>query len=258
MLIAHQIRRPSKILLLGLLLLCGLFSAMSQAEIWHSTKTNGMNDAALAPNGIIWLTGRNGAIWMSDNIYGSSFTLIKPGGFGRITVAPDSVVWTTGIDGSLWKFTSGTWTEIAENGIADVAIAPDGKVWLVKRSGAISFSSDQGKNFTQITDNGFKRISVAPDGAVWVVATNGVLWKFAKENWIQTTANGIGDVAIAPNGLIWLAAKNGAVWSSSDDGVTFNQDEHATGIENIAAGRSGAWAVGLDGTLWRKLFSPQF
>lgn len=258
MLFAHQIRRLSKILLLGLFILYGLYHSMAQAEIWHSTKTDGMNDVAIAPNGIIWLTDRNGAIWMSDNIYGSSFTLIKPGGFGRIAVAPDNVVWTTGIDDSLWKFTSGNWTEVAENGIVDIAVAPDGKVWLVKRNGAISFSADQGKNFTQIAGDGFNRISVAPDGTVWLVGTNGVLWKFAKEKWIQTTASGIGDVAIAPNGLIWLAAKNGAVWSSSDDGVTFSRDEHANGIENIAAGRSGAWAVSLNGTLWRKLFSPQF
>jgi photosystem II stability/assembly factor-like uncharacterized protein len=140
----------------------------------------------------------------------------------------------------------------------DVAIAPDGKVWLVGENGTIWFSSDQGQKFTQIEASGFSRISVGPGGIVWAVGSNGMLWKFAAGSWTKTAASGVGDVAIAPNGLIWLAGKDGTIWSSPDDGVTFSQDEEANGLENIAAGRSGAWAVGFNGTLWRKLFSPQF
>jgi len=45
--------------------------------------------------------------------------------------------------------------------------------------------------------------------------------------------------------------------SSPDDGATFIQDEEARGIESIVAGRSAAWAVGINGTLWRKRFSSQ-
>ena len=78
------------------------------------------------------------------------------------------------------------------------------------------------------------------------------------EIWHSTPTSGMRDVAIAPNGFIWLTGKDGTIWSSPDGGVTFSQDEEARGIENIAAGRSGAWAVGFNGVLWRKLFSPQF
>ena len=182
MIFAHQAWRLSRRLLIGLLMICGMFPSLVQAEIWRRTATSGMKDVAIAPNGLIWLTGKDGTVWTSDNVYGSSFT--------------------------------------------------------------------------QIEASGFSRISVGPSGVVWAVGPNGTLWKFAG-SWTKTAANGIGDVAIAPNGLIWLAGKNGTIWSSPDDGVTFSQDEQASGIENIATGRGGAWAVGFNGTLWRKLFSPQ-
>ena len=136
-------------------------------------------------NGLIWLTGGDGSVWASDNIYGSSFTKI-------------------------------------------------------------------------IGVSGFSRVSVGPGGVVWAVKSNGTLWKFAMGSWTKTAASGIGDVAVAPKGIIWLAGKNGTIWSSPDNGVTFSQDEEASGIENIATGKAGAWAIGLNGKLWRKLFSPQF
>ena len=248
----------SRRLLIGLLMVCGMFSSLAQAEIWHSTPTSGMRDIAIAPNGLIWLTGEDGAVWVSDNIYGSSFRQIGASGFSRISVGPDNTVWAIGSNGALWKFATGSWTETAVSGMEDVAVAPDGKVWLVGKNGTIWFSGDQGQKFTQIGASGFSRISAGPGGIVWAVGSNGALWKFATGSWSKTTASGIADVATAPNGLIWLAGKNGAIWSSSDDGVTFSQDEEASGLENIAAGRSGAWAVGFNGVLWRKLFSPQF
>ena len=254
----YQMRHLSHRVLLGLLALCGFFPLLTQAEIWHSTRTSEINDVAIAPNGFIWLTGKTGVIWVSDNIYGSSFTQIKARDFNRLSVGPDSTVWVIKSNGTLWKFVAGNWTKTAAKSVEDVAIAVDGNVWLVEKSGAVSFSRDKGQSFTQIAATGFSRISTGLDGTIWAVGTNGILWKFVAERWIQTTASNIGDVAIAPGGLIWLAGKNGIVWSSSDDGVTFTQDEHASGIENIAAGRSGAWAVGFDGTLWRKLFSPQY
>ncbi len=254
----HRMRRLSHRISLGLLVLCGFLPSFTQAEIWRSTRTSEMNDVAVAPNGLIWLTGKNGAVWVSDNIYGSSFTQIKASGFSRLSVGPDSTVWVIESNGTLWKIIAGNWTETTAKSVEDVAIAIDGNVWLVEKSGAVSFSRDQGQNFTQIAVTGYSRISTGPDGTIWAVGTDGRLWKFAAERWIQTTASKIADVAIAPDGLIWLAGKNGTVWSSSDDGVTFSQDEHASGIENIAAGRSGAWSVGFNGALWRKLFSPQY
>ena len=78
------------------------------------------------------------------------------------------------------------------------------------------------------------------------------------EIWHITPASGMRDVAITPNGLVRLAGKDGNIGSSPDDGVTFIQNEDARGIENIAAERFGAWAVGINGALWRKRFSSQF
>lgn len=180
----HQAWCLSRRLLIGLLMVCGMFPSLSQAEIWHKTPTSGMRDVAIAPNGFIWLTGKDGTVWVSDNVFGSSFTQIEASGFSRISAGPGGVVWAVRPDGTLWKSVTGSWT--------------------------------------------------------------------------KTSASGAGDVAIASNGLIWFASKDGTLWSSPDGGVTFSQDEEARGIENIAAGRSGAWAVGFNGVLWRKLFSPRF
>lgn len=65
------------------------------------------------------------------------------------------------------------------------------------------------------------------------------------------------DVPITPNGLVRLSGKDEIMGSSPDDGATFIQDEEARGIESIVAGRSAAWAVGINGALWRKRFSSQ-
>lgn len=248
----------SRNLLLGFLLLSGMLPAIIQAELWSSTTISGMRDVAMAPNGIIWLTGRNGTVWKSDNIYASSLTAVEGSGFSRIAVGPDGVVWAIKSNGSLWKFAAGTLTETMANEMEDVAIAPEGKVWLVGKNGAIWFNDDQGQQFTRIESSGFSRISAGSDGVVWAVKSDGTLWKFAVSSWTQTTVSGIEDVAVASDGLIWLTGKNGVLWSSLDGGVTFSQDNEVSGLENIAAGRRGAWAVGFDGALWHKFFSPQF
>lgn len=77
------------------------------------------------------------------------------------------------------------------------------------------------------------------------------------EIWRITPTNGMRDVSITPNGLVRLSGKDGIIGSSPDDVVIFIQDEEARGIESIVAGRSGAWAVGINAALWRKRFSSQ-
>ena len=258
MIFAHRVRCLSRSLLIAFLLLCGMFPSLIQAEIWSRTTTSGMKDVAVAPDGIIWLTDKNGAVWKSDNIYASSLTQIEASGFSRISVGPDGVVWTVKSNGTLWKFATGRWRETAAKEMEDIAIAPDSKVWVVGRSGTIWSSSDQGQSFMQIEGSGFSRISAGPTSVVWAAKTDGTLWKLVAGSWIKTAINGIGDIAIVPNGLIWLAGKDGTIWSSSDNGITFNRYEEVGGLENIAAMNRGAWAVGFDGTLWHKFFSPQF
>lgn len=251
--------RLSRNLLLGFLLLWGMLPVAVQAELWSRTAISGMQDVAMAPNGLIWLTGKNGAVWKSDNIYASSLTVVEgSSGFSRIAAGPGGIVWAVKSNGSLWKFAAGSWTGAAAKEMEDVAIAPEGKVWLVAKNGAIWFSDDQGQQLTRIESDGFRRISAGPDNVVWAVKSDGSLWKFAANSWTQTPMGGIEDVAMASNGLIWLTGKNGVLWSSLDGGATFNQDDEVNGLENIAAGRRGAWAVGFDGTLWHKFFSPQF
>ena len=245
-------------LLLGFLLLWGMSPSSIQAELWSRTAITGMRDVAMAPGGRIWLTGKNGNVWVSDNIYASSLTQIEGSGFNRIAVAPDGVVWAVKSNGSVWKFAAASWIETVPDEMEDVAIAPEGKVWLVGKNGSVWFSADLGEKFTRIEGSGFSRISTAPDDVVWAVKTDGTLWKFAADGWIQTPISEIADVAVASDGLIWLTGKNGALWNSLDGGVTFNQDSEVSGLENISAGRRGAWAVGFDGTLWHKFFSPQF
>lgn len=253
-----RVRRLSRNLLFGFLLLWGILPAITQAELWSGTAISGMRDVAMAPNGRIWLTGKNGTVWKSDNIYASSLTAIEGSGFNRLAVDPDGVVWAVKSNGGLWKFAAGSWLETAVNEMEDVAIAPDGKVWLVGKNGTIWFSDGQGQQLNRIESSGFSRISAGPDGVVWAVKSDGTLWKFAANSWTQATVSGIEDVAVASDGLIWLTGKNGILWNSLDGGVTFSQDNEVSGLENIAAGRRGAWAVGFDGTLWHKFFSPQF
>lgn len=258
MIFTHRVWCLLRSLLISFLLLCGMFPSLVQAEIWSRTAKSGMKDVAVAPDGIIWLTDKKGAIWKSDNIYASSLTQIEASGFSRISIGPSGIVWAVKSDGTLWKFAASRWSDTAANEIEDVAIAPDGKVWVVGRNGTIWSSSDRGQSFMQIEGSGFSRISVGPDGVVWTIKSDGTLWKFVTNSWIKTAMSGKGDIAIAPNGLIWLAGQDGTVWSSSDDGITFSQYEEVGGLENITAMNRGAWAVGFDGTLWHKFFSPQF
>jgi hypothetical protein len=79
-------------LLIGWLAISGVFPASVQAEIWNRAAASGMNDVAVAPDGLIWLTGKHGAVWLSDNMYGSSFAQIRAEGCNRIAVGPDSTV----------------------------------------------------------------------------------------------------------------------------------------------------------------------
>lgn len=71
------------------LMLYAMLPALVQAEIWHSTATGGIKDVAVAPSDLIWLTGKNGTVWVSDNVYGSSFTQIEGVNLSRISVGPD-------------------------------------------------------------------------------------------------------------------------------------------------------------------------
>ncbi|SFL83695.1 tectonin domain-containing protein [Nitrosomonas communis] len=259
MIFAHREGCLLRSLLITFLLLCGMYSSLAQAEIWSRTAISGMKDVAVAPDGIIWLTDKNGAVWKSDNIYASSLTQIETSGFSRISVGPDGVVWAVKSNGTLWKFATDSWSETAAKEIEDVAIALDSKkVWVVRKNGTIWFSSDQGQRFMQIEGSDFSRISVKSENMVWAVKSDGTLWNLAAGNWNKTAANGIEDIAIAPNGLIWFSGKDGTVSSSSDDGITFILYEEVGGLKNIDARNRGAWVVSFDGTLWHKFFSPQF
>ncbi|MBP9871378.1 MAG: hypothetical protein KBC53_07740 [Nitrosomonas sp.] len=254
----HRLWALSRKLLIGWLAISGVFPASVQAEIWNRAAASGMNDVAVAPDGLIWLTGKHGAVWLSDNMYGSSFAQIRAEGCNRIAVGPDSTVWCVGSNGNLWTFANGNWSATAAEAMEDVAIAADGTVWLVARNGTVWLSNDRGETLTQLEGDGMSRIAVAPNGVVWAVRSDGTLWKFVTGQWVSIAVGGITDVAVAPNGLICYVGKDGTIWRSSDGGNTFSQDEPASGLQNIAAGRGGAWAVGIDGTVWRNLFSPQF
>ncbi|MBP0445827.1 TIR domain-containing protein [Roseomonas sp. SSH11] len=67
---------------------------------WWEVRSDGIADAAVAPNGRLWLVLQDGGVeWSGDN---QSFTPVEGGGFRAIAVSQDGTVWAVGSDGSLW------------------------------------------------------------------------------------------------------------------------------------------------------------
>ena len=88
------------------------------------TAASEMEDVTVAPDGKVWLVGKNGGIWLSSN-QGKKLTQIEANDFSRISVGRHGVVWAVGPNGTLWKFAAGNWTKITAGGMRDVAVATE-------------------------------------------------------------------------------------------------------------------------------------
>lgn len=219
-----------------------------QIGAWTQTPASGIGDVTVAPDGTIWLAGRNGSVWNSAD--GRNFNRIDASGFARVAAAPDGSLWAVGGNGSLWHRANGSWVQTPASNMADVAVGPDGRLWLAGLNETIWNSTD-GQNFTRVEASGFRRLAVGLDGTVWAVGTNGTLWRLDGGQWTQTPASDMGDVAAAGDGTVWLAGRNGTIWFTRD-GTSFEQVE-ASGFESIAASpQNRVWAVGANGTLWHR------
>lgn len=60
-----------------------------------------MGDVAVAPNGVIWLAGKNGTLWTSPN--GDTFTQSEASGFESIAAGWEGA-WAVGFNSSLWQY----------------------------------------------------------------------------------------------------------------------------------------------------------
>lgn len=214
---------------------------------WRKTPASGVNDAAIGPDGRVWMAGRNGTVWFTDN--GEDFNRVPAEGFERIAAGANGAVWAVGANGTLWRYSAGTWTQTDAQGMGDVAMAQNGRVWLAGRNGTVWYTDD-GKRFLQVDGAGFARLAVGPDDTVWAVGKNGSLWTYSQGNWAQTPASDMADIGVGSDGLVWLVGRNGTVWTTKD-GRDFKQVATSAMI-GITAGRgSRPWAVGTDGSLWQ-------
>lgn len=215
---------------------------------WIKTPASGMGDVTVGYGGRVWLAGRNGTIWYTDN--GVDFTQVTASGFARVAAGPDGALWAVGGNGTLWVYRNGSWTNTGASGMGDVAVSPSGLVWLVGLNGTVW--TYNGTTFTQIPASGFSRIAVALDRTVFAVGSNGTLWRYRDGSWrlLRRAPSDLVDVAISPCGRIWVTRKDGTIWFS-ENGRRFYQIE-ASGFESIAVGLDdNVWAVGYNGTLWK-------
>jgi hypothetical protein len=74
----------------------------AQAANWTKTPASGMGDVAVGPDGKVWLAGKNGTIWFTNN--GKDFTQVEASGFDSVAVGPDGTVWAIGLNGTLWRY----------------------------------------------------------------------------------------------------------------------------------------------------------
>ena len=233
---------------------------------WMKTAATSIGDAAIAPDGTVWIAGTNGSIWYGYNsATGADFVRLPAEGFRRLAVGANGMLWAVGFNGTVWSYDTATpyssekWVKAPVAGMADVAVAPNGTVWTAGKNGNIwySYLSATGLKFKKLPATGFSRVAVGSDGTLWAVGSNGSLWHydtntpFVAGKWIKTPASLIGDVAVEPAGTVWVAGKNGTIWYSS----SFSQGNNfkkipASNFGSVAAGSNGLWAVGKNGTLW--------
>ena len=145
-----------------------------ESSSWSRTRASGMGDVAVAPDGRVWLAGKNGTIWFG-NSRGTNFTQVQGSGVRRISVAPNGVVWAVAENGTLWRLAEGNWNRTQASGMGDVAVAPNGTVWLAGKNGTIWFGNSRGPYFTQVQGSGFESVAVGQEG-LWAVGQNGTLW----------------------------------------------------------------------------------
>jgi hypothetical protein len=150
---------------------------------WAKTAASGMMDVALSSDGTVWLAGRNGSIWFSND-QAKTFHETDASGFSRVSVGPDGVLWAVGSNGTLWNYdlkgSPPRWVETVATGMGDVGVGPFGTVWVAGRNGTIWFSTDSGKNFTWVEDaSGFESVAAGSLNSavdVWGVGSNETLW----------------------------------------------------------------------------------
>jgi hypothetical protein len=235
---------------------------------WEKTPATGMNDVGVTQGGQIWLSGKNGTIWSSND--GQSFTEeAGVSGFGRIAGGNKRAeVWAVGRDNhTLWHLLPGSgWKEANATDVADVAVGRyclagasecTPLIWIAGVNGTIWYSDNDGRNFTQIKAEGFCRVATHSTD-LWAVGCNGTVWQYTSSpaaawdagKWEQSEASKIADVAADENDSLWLTGQNGSVWERVN-GQGFVEISPPAGFVSIAVGHGKVYAVRADGTLWR-------
>ncbi|WP_207538270.1 TIR domain-containing protein [Sabulicella rubraurantiaca] len=69
-------------------------------DSWVQIRPGGIADAAVAPNGSVWLLTADGRAERSED--GQRFAPVESAGFRSISVSRDGAVWAVGADGTLW------------------------------------------------------------------------------------------------------------------------------------------------------------
>ncbi|WP_018262488.1 hypothetical protein [Methylobacterium sp. WSM2598] len=256
---------------------------------WVPTAASGMGDVGAAPsaNEPLWLAGRNGTVWRTDD--GKDFEQLTghglPPGVTRIAGSHgrqfadtrQNVAWAVTGAGELWRFNGQGWTKTKASGMLDVAVSPFDRAWVLGQNGTVWMTGEVGDQFVQVRPHDgapvFIRIAVVPDlvaraDTIWLAGNDGSLWRLnpSQTDWWRTNASEVGDVALGPHGRLWLAGTNGTVWHS--DGVHFtrvstlpdrrqlatpkhDQSLPPLHIESLAGRGNTVWGVTNTGELWK-------
>jgi ligand-binding sensor domain-containing protein len=182
----------------------------------------------IAPDGNIWMGGKNGIAVFDGNHWTSFFVpselIPRESAYyiDSIVVDQNKLVWTSGY-GSSYRFDGKSWTkELDQKTVSDMEINPqDGTLWLALNDwgGAMKFD---GKSWTAYTrEDGLisdqvRDVSIDKNGNIWFATDDGIssydgkAWKnYPLELFCPESSCHLDDraasIAVDANGSVWVA-----------------------------------------------------
>ncbi|KQZ57800.1 hypothetical protein ASD53_09345 [Lysobacter sp. Root559] len=215
------------------------------APLWAVTRDGGL----YASNGVI-----SPLVWTQVAV---------PGRMARVATAPDGSVWLLGRDGlSLWHHTlNGAWKQANVKGgvfhlqssdvISDIAVDMDGVLWIISRAGGL-YTTRDGQTFQQwMLINIFRRIAAGMKDVLWATNAWAQLQVMVGSSWWNSTSGvDVDDLAIDSVGTGWLVYTDGSVWTTSDQGQTFSNVPSAAMVALAPCFHQTTFAVDRQGALW--------
>jgi len=239
-----------------------LVSTANAERRWDKTDLRGIQDAALAPDGTIWVCQDNGKLSYSRN-KGKNWNHTKDKKFTRVSANATYVV-ACDSDGKIWHSTNKgkDWKEGGAENVADVAIdtnnvivccGKDGAIWLIhpdsnrkwQRFDALDKTVASG--FQSVAANGKVLFAAGKNGTIWY-ANYDVNTQASDLKFNKTVASGFARISVDPSGVVWACGNNGTVWCSKDNGVNWEKKNFEQML-TYEPGSGFGVAIGMDGSL---------